>query len=96
MKIRYKNQCELIRPSTAEINGDLLPCPGGYYVVNDDGTILSVQPSGDVSNRPSGTTPGPFEICNLDSSINVLRFNPLARFTPGTPGIPYALAYYGQ
>jgi hypothetical protein len=87
-KIQYKNQCELlISGPVSWIEGELAPCDGGYFVTNNDGTILSVQPDGSVSTRPAGTNPGGYETCQIDSVINVLRFS--------GAGSPYALAYHG-
>lgn len=72
MNIQYQNAPILMNP-TAWIAGAIVQIVGDTVVQHDDGTILSVQPDGTLQTRPAGTH-GPWEICTLDTNLNVLHF----------------------
>ena len=48
---------------------------GLYVIVLGNGEVLSVQPNGSFQTRPPSTQ-GSYEVCTLDATVNVVRFNP--------------------
>ena len=99
MNIWIANQPELsLTPKSARLAATLNQVSGGYVVnLVDTGTlkrqdgspaqvgdVVSMQPDGTLQARVAGTA-GAWEVMVLDSTINVLRYN---------PGLPIALAYW--
>lgn len=74
MQIQYQNAPVLLNPSTW-IAGSLDAVDGGTVITNADGTVASMQPDGTFQSRPPGTH-GAYELCTLDSTNNVVRYNP--------------------
>jgi hypothetical protein len=95
MNIAYQDHPAFLNPlqTTRWLAGSLTPVDGGYVVTLPDGTVLSVQPDGSYQTRPAGTA-GPWEVCQVDQSTNVLRFHSGASDVLPA-GIAYAVPFHG-
>lgn len=58
---------------------------GNTSIQNEDGTYLSVQPDGSFQTR---TAIGPWELCTLDASANLVRY--------AATGITYPVPIHGR
>ncbi len=74
MKIWYQNRPALL-DSTGELPGVITAVPEGTVVLADDGAdpgkVVSFDPTGALGYTPNH---GPYELCTVDPSINVLRY----------------------
>lgn len=87
MDIQYYDTCALLGVGSKWIAGALVAAGNQFVVTNLDGTVLSIQPDGSQQTRVAGTA-GPWEVCTVDPSINILHYN--------VNGIPYDLVYRGR